>query len=55
MTPAAPRTTDVNGRERVMVAAYGKGDAFARHTDNHCLRGKGSHCNDRVLSAIVYL
>lgn len=46
---------DVRGRERVMVAAYGHGDAFARHSDNHCNRGKGVHCNPRVLSAVYYM
>jgi len=45
----------VRSRERVMVAAYGQGDAFARHSDNHCLRGAGAHCSSRVLSCIVYL
>jgi len=45
----------VQGRERVMVAAYGQGDAFAKHSDNHCVRGVGAHCTARVLSAVIYL
>lgn len=46
---------DVRGRERVMVAAYGNGDAFARHADNHCLSGRGPHCNPRILTAVYYM
>ena len=45
----------VRGRERVMVAAYGHGDAFARHSDNHCIHGNGPHCNPRVLTAVYYM
>jgi hypothetical protein len=45
----------VGCRERVMVAAYGEGDAFARHSDNHCLAGRGPHCNPRVLTAVYYM
>ena len=45
----------VKGRERVMVAAYGHGDAFARHSDNHCIGGHGPHCNPRILTAVYYM
>jgi len=30
-------------RMRPMVARYGRGAGFARHTDNHCHRGSGPH------------
>ena len=49
---------DVRAREKIMVAAYGPGDAFAKHADNHCVLGShrsGSHCTSRVLSAVLYL
>ena len=42
-------------RHRPQLARYGKGDAFARHTDNHCPpSGVGPHCNGRWLTAIYY-
>ena len=50
-----PPLAGIKGRERVMVAAYGHGDAFARHSDNHCIGGNGPHCNPRVLTAVYYM
>jgi Rps23 Pro-64 3,4-dihydroxylase Tpa1-like proline 4-hydroxylase len=42
-------------RHRPQLARYGKGDAFARHTDNHCpASGVGPLCNGRWLTAIYY-
>jgi hypoxia-inducible factor (prolyl hydroxylase) len=41
-------------RMRPMVARYGEGAAFARHCDNHCVEGRGPHCNGRWLTLVYY-
>ena len=37
-----------------MVSRYGPGAAFARHCDNHCVDGRGPHCNHRWLTLVYY-
>lgn len=45
----------IGSRMAPMVSRYEQGAAFARHADNHCLRGRGSSCDARVLTAVYYL
>ncbi|KAL1503475.1 hypothetical protein AB1Y20_011959 [Prymnesium parvum] len=45
----------IRSRMAPMVARYASGAAFARHADNHCLRGEGKFCDSRVLTAVLYL
>ena len=45
----------IESRMLPMVAQYGTGAAFARHADNHCMRGRGAHCDCRVLTAVYYI
>jgi len=39
---------------RPMISHYGPGAFFTKHADNYCDRGRGSLCNDRLLTAIFY-
>ena len=58
---AASRTTDELAFVRwraadAMLASYPAGGArYIRHLDNVCLRGEGSRCNGRKLTAVYYL
>eukprot|EP00966_Prymnesium_polylepis_P020691 476173-Prymnesium_polylepis.3 len=49
------RVATIGSRMRPMVARYGVGAGFARHADNHCLGGRGAHCDGRVLTAVYYM
>ena len=46
----------VTQRSKAMIACYpGGGARYIRHCDNSCHRGRGSRCNGRRLTAIMYL
>lgn len=52
---ATPELSAVSCRQRPMVSRFGFGDTFVRHVDNHCLEGKGAHCNGRLLTTVYYM
>jgi hypoxia-inducible factor (prolyl hydroxylase) len=50
-----PPLASIAARMAPMLATYPRGAAFARHSDNHCVAGKGPHCDTRVLTAVYYM